>query len=87
MEDNKSAIFLAYSHVIGKLSKHIELKYHYTRALIAAKEIAIIHVVTEEQRADMLTKTLTVGAFKKAVEMMMNHDLPVYEIHETLKKQ
>jgi hypothetical protein len=75
-EDNKSAIFLANSPITGKLSKHIELKYHYTRALLAAKEIDIIHIVTEKQRADMLTKTLTVGSFSKAVALMMNNEIP-----------
>lgn len=76
LEDNKSAIFLVNSPVTGKLSKHIELKHHYTRALVANGEIEVIHVNTEDQRADMLTKTLTVTAFQQAVESLMNNALP-----------
>ena len=39
-------------------SKHIDVKLHFIRGLIRAGELSIVHVGTEEQHADFLTKPL-----------------------------
>ena len=39
-------------------SKHIDVKLHFIRGLVRAGEIQIIHVGTEDQHADILTKAL-----------------------------
>ena len=39
-------------------SKHIDVKLHFIRGLIRAGEVRILHVGTEEQHADVLTKAI-----------------------------
>ena len=39
-------------------SKHIDVKLHFFRGLIRAGEVSIVHVGTEKQHADVLTKPL-----------------------------
>ena len=39
-------------------SKYIDLKLHFIRGLIRAGEVSIVHVGTEEQHTDVLTKPL-----------------------------
>ena len=39
-------------------SKHIDVNLHFIRGLIRAGEARIVHVGTEEQHADVLTKPL-----------------------------
>jgi hypothetical protein len=56
--DNQSAIKLAHNPEFHKRSKHIEVKYHFTRELVEKKEINVKYVPTTEQLADILTKPL-----------------------------
>ena len=37
---------------------HIEIKYHYIRDMVQRGEVKLQYVVTNEQIADVLTKTL-----------------------------
>lgn len=52
--DNKSAIEL----IKNRRSKHIDVKFHFTRECIERGELVIKYVGTQEQRADILTKAL-----------------------------
>lgn len=56
--DNKSAIALAKNPVHHERSKHIDTKYHFIRDCVQRGDIAVEHVRTEEQLADILTKPL-----------------------------
>ena len=56
--DNQSARQFAMNPVHHQRSKHIDIKYHWIREIVALKAIELIHVPTTEQRADFLTKTL-----------------------------
>lgn len=61
--DNQSAISLATNPVYHAKTKHIELDIHFIREKIAAKQISISFVPSEDQTADVLTKALTYGQF------------------------
>ena len=57
-EDNEGAISLASNRLASARSKHIDVRYHFLRELVEQKQIAIVKVKTERQRADILTKAL-----------------------------
>lgn len=67
-EDNNSCISIANNPTNYKKSKHIDIKYHFTREQINNKVIMLEHISTGNQLADMFTK---------AIPMTKFHDLRV----------
>lgn len=58
MIDNQAAIAIAKDPTHFSRAKHIKVRYHALREAVKDKEIQLIHVPTENQKADMLTKAL-----------------------------
>ena len=56
--DNQSAIALSKNSVHHERSKHIDTRFHYIRDCVESGMIEIQHVCTEDQHADILTKSL-----------------------------
>ena len=56
--DNQPAIALSKNPVHHERSKHIDIKYHYIRECVEDGSIAVEHVRTGDQLADLLTKPL-----------------------------
>lgn len=56
--DNQSAIKLAKNPEFHKRTKHIQVRYHYTRELVEEGIIELRYIPTADQRADILTKPL-----------------------------
>ena len=56
--DNKSAIALSHNPVHHDRSKHIDVRYHYIRDCIEDGKVDVEYVGTNNQRADILTKSL-----------------------------
>lgn len=56
--DNKSALMLAKNPVFLSRTKHIEIKHHFIRELMAKGEVKLESCGTEEQLADLMTKSL-----------------------------
>ena len=56
--DNPSAICLLKNPVFHKRVKHIDVRFHYVRERYAAKEFSLKYVASNEQQADILTKSL-----------------------------
>ena len=63
--DNKSAISLCKNPVHHDRSKHIDTKYHYIRQCVAEGKIEVNYVCTEDQLADILTRSLGRQKFMK----------------------
>lgn len=63
--DKKSAIALTKNPVFHGRSKHIEIKFHYIRALVKEKDVAMEFCKSEDQVADILTKPLQAEPFYK----------------------
>ena len=59
LEDNESAINLAEAPAVTRNSQHIHVRYHLIRDFIQSKSVQIAYVATEDQPADLLTKTLS----------------------------
>ena len=56
--DNEGAKAIADNPSSASKSKHTDVKIHFIRGLIRTGEVKILHVGTEEQHADVLTKAL-----------------------------
>ena len=70
-EDNQACIHLAKNPIISNRSKHIDIRYHYTREVLETGKIMIEHVSTDKQVADLLTKPLGPEAHKKQTEKLL----------------
>ncbi|CAI7866743.1 unnamed protein product [Closterium sp. NIES-54] len=56
--DSQGAISLAKNPVLHGLTKHMRVKWHWTRSMVAAGEVEFHYVKTTRQPADMMTKRL-----------------------------
>ncbi|CAI7809270.1 unnamed protein product [Closterium sp. NIES-54] len=56
--DSHGAISLAKNPVLHGLTKHMRVKWHWTRSMVAAGEVELHYVKTTRQPADMMTKRL-----------------------------
>ncbi|CAI7804223.1 unnamed protein product [Closterium sp. NIES-53] len=56
--DSQGAISLAKNPVLHGLTKHMRVKWHWTRSMVAAGEVELHYVKTTVQPADMMTKRL-----------------------------
>lgn len=68
--DNQGTIKLANNPTFQKRSKHINIRYHYTRDLIDQGKIELEYRSTKEMIADGLTKPLGPVKFAKFVESL-----------------
>ena len=56
--DNQSAIALSKNPILHDRSKHIDTKFHYIRKCVDDGRICLDYVSTQEQLADILTKSI-----------------------------
>ena len=68
--DSQSAIYLAKHQVYHARTKHISVRYHKVRELIATGDVILEKVHTSENAADMLTKTVTADKFKHCLDLI-----------------
>jgi len=62
--DSQSAIHLANHQVYHERTKHIDIRLHFVRDMIESKEIMVEKVASEENPADVFTKSLPRSKFK-----------------------
>eukprot|EP01127_Copromyxa_protea_P008684 TRINITY_DN199_c0_g1_i24.p1 TRINITY_DN199_c0_g1~~TRINITY_DN199_c0_g1_i24.p1 ORF type:complete len:296 (+),score=39.86 TRINITY_DN199_c0_g1_i24:547-1434(+) len=58
LEDNQSTIKLASNHIHNDRSKHIDVRYHWTREKVEQKQVILEYCQTSLMAADMLTKAV-----------------------------
>ncbi|KAE8715006.1 hypothetical protein F3Y22_tig00110187pilonHSYRG00417 [Hibiscus syriacus] len=71
--DNQSVIHLAKNQVYRVRTKHIDVRFHKIRELVASGEILFQKVHTDENAADMFTKpvtTVTTDKFKHFLDLL-----------------
>ena len=62
--DNKSVIDLTKNPVFHGRSKHIDIRLHFIWQCVESEEVIIKHVKTNQQKADVLTKTMPATKFE-----------------------
>ena len=62
-EDNNGCISIANNPTSHKRSKHIDIKYHFSREQVQNNVITLEHILTGNQIADALTKPLPAMKF------------------------
>ena len=68
--DNQNCIKLSENLVFHDKSKHIEIKYHFIRDWVQRGVVRIAYVSTDDQVADILTKSLPKGKHVRFRGMM-----------------
>ena len=65
--DNTACIALAKDPVARSRTKHIEVRYHYIRQLVAYGKMNLAYLCTEDMLADIVTRPLGSAAFKRCI--------------------
>ena len=73
--DNKSAIALTKNPVFHGRSNHIHRRFHFIRECVEHEQVEVEHVPGNEQRADILTKSLGRIKFKEMRAMIGVEDV------------
>lgn len=68
--DNQGAILLTRNTVYHRRTKHIDVRYHFIRDHQEKGNIIIQYVPTNEQPADMLTKSLCAPSLSECIEKL-----------------
>jgi hypothetical protein len=68
--DSQSAIHLANHQVYHERTKHIDIRLHFVRDMIESKEIVVEKVASEENPADVFTKSLPRSRFKHCLDLI-----------------
>jgi len=66
--DNMSAIALSKNPVLHDRSKHIDTKFHYIRECVDSGAVSLEFTSTQEQLADIMTKSLWKSKFQEFCE-------------------
>ena len=71
-EDNDGAIKLADNPICTNRTKHIDVRYHFVREKVANQTVKVVHVESEKQAADGLTKNLPEAALVRHRKTLLN---------------
>jgi hypothetical protein len=74
--DNTACIALTKDPVAHARTKHIEVRYHYIRQLVAYGKTTLLYLRTEDMLADILTKPLPVTAFRRCLQGYLEPENP-----------
>ncbi|PON46548.1 hypothetical protein PanWU01x14_250800 [Parasponia andersonii] len=67
----QNAIFLAKDQMFHERTKHIDVRYHFVRDIIARGNIIVSKVSTHDNSADIMTKTLSGDKFKHCLDLRL----------------
>jgi hypothetical protein len=67
--DSQSAIYLAKNQVYHARTKHIDVRFHKVRELVATGELLLKKIHDSENAVDMLTKPITADKFKHCLDL------------------
>ena len=61
--DNLSTVMLAHNPVLHTRTKHMELSLFFVREKVLSRQLQVVHIPSEDQPADLLTKALSSSRF------------------------
>ncbi|KAG8474177.1 hypothetical protein CXB51_033819 [Gossypium anomalum] len=67
--DSQSAIFLTKDQMFHERTKHIDVRYHFVRDIIARSDIVVSKISTYENPADMMIKSLPITKFEHCLDL------------------
>ncbi|PHU26198.1 Retrovirus-related Pol polyprotein from transposon TNT 1-94 [Capsicum chinense] len=67
---SQSAIFLTKDQMFHERTKHIYVRYHFMREIIARGDIVVSKISTHDNSADMMTKTLPSAKFEHFLDLV-----------------
>ena len=73
LEDNQSTISISKNDIYHHRTKHIDIRYHFTRDCVENGDIELRHCKTEHMVADMLTKPLPRQRFQTLRLQLLGH--------------
>jgi hypothetical protein len=76
LSDNQAAIKIAHNDIEHDRTKHIDIKYHFVRNEVNRGQVTVKWIRTQQQIADIFTKTLTHAPF------ITHRDKLVYKMNE-----
>jgi hypothetical protein len=62
--DSQSAIYLTKDQMFHERTKHIDIKYHYVRDVVARGKLQLCKISTHDNPADMMTQPVPVAKFE-----------------------
>ncbi|XP_058189325.1 uncharacterized mitochondrial protein AtMg00810-like [Rhododendron vialii] len=65
------------AHCVAEISWHIEIDYHFVREKVAAKQVVLKHISSEDQLADVFTKPLSTSRFHYLKNKLMVNSSPI----------
>ena len=68
--DSQSAIHLAKHQMYHERTKHIDVKLHFIREVVDSGAVRIMKIASEDNPADMLTKSLPRYKFEKCLNLV-----------------
>jgi hypothetical protein len=67
--DNTSAIHLGSDHHFSRRARHIRVRYHRTRDLVADGTIALKYIASADQPADVMTKNVNADTLRRFIPL------------------
>jgi hypothetical protein len=65
---------LAENPVLHQRTKHIDIKYHFVRERVEMGDVKLIHIASEDQLADLLTKPLVKPKIENFRERVLGYN-------------
>ena len=68
--DSQSAIHLTKNQMYHERTKHIDVRYHFIREIIAQGDLLVKKIGTVDNPADMMTKSIPAVKFKHCLDLV-----------------